>query len=79
MGKMYDWDRPNVPGISGLGMMCLDMPCLYAPRKLDPTTTKNGGKSAGEILERILYWFLFKLAIYPLDNFIGNKYHILMG
>jgi hypothetical protein len=32
---MYGWHKPNVPGISGLGMMCLGMSCLYTPRIMD--------------------------------------------
>ena len=33
--------QPNVPGISGLGMMCLGMACLYAPIIMDREASSN--------------------------------------
>ena len=34
-GEIHGWPNPNVPGVSGLGMMCLGMACLYAPIIMD--------------------------------------------
>ena len=33
--QIHGWHQPNVPGISGLGMMCLGIACLYAPIIMD--------------------------------------------
>ena len=35
---MRSGHQPNVPGMSGFGMMCLGMACLYAPIIMDRAT-----------------------------------------